>query len=236
MLRYFSIYRPLNILFIALAQFLCAYFIDFNADFDSIKEGVILWVIIGTAFCLAFGYWINDFLDRDRDSLNKTNPSYIKSLSNPIVYIHLAVFILISSTGISLNIHFCGNEIFDYSVFGKPKICKSGKIAHIDDANLRVTKPSCCSHSNYKIETSDDIIYGINTGFGSLCNTIIPKENLTQLQVNLIQSHACGMGNLCSDEVVKMMLALKVLSLTNVSNTSVFCIRLYSPLFIYIRF
>ncbi len=58
-----------------------------------------------------------------------------------------------------------------------------------------------------------DIMYGVNTGFGSLCTTIIPSEELRTLQANLIRSHAVGTGPLVSPEIVRLMLATKVKAL-----------------------
>lgn len=55
--------------------------------------------------------------------------------------------------------------------------------------------------------------YGINTGFGALCDVEIPADQLEQLQVNLVMSHACGMGDEVKPEVVKLMMLLKVKSL-----------------------
>jgi histidine ammonia-lyase len=52
--------------------------------------------------------------------------------------------------------------------------------------------------------------YGINTGFGSLCNVRIKDDELAQLQENLVTSHACGMGDETPEEIVKLMLLLKV--------------------------
>ena len=57
-------------------------------------------------------------------------------------------------------------------------------------------------------------IYGINTGFGSLCNVKISSENLTQLQENLVMSHACGTGDKVSKPLIKLMLLLKIQSLS----------------------
>jgi histidine ammonia-lyase len=53
-------------------------------------------------------------------------------------------------------------------------------------------------------------IYGVNTGFGSLCNTVIAADELGTLQQNLLMSHACGMGAEVPREVVRIMLVLKV--------------------------
>ena len=57
-------------------------------------------------------------------------------------------------------------------------------------------------------------IYGINTGFGSLCNTFIEEKDLEKLQENLIKSHACGIGNPIEDKIVRTLILLKVLSLS----------------------
>ncbi len=66
----------------------------------------------------------------------------------------------------------------------------------------------------------DDILkggktfYGINTGFGSLCNVRIQDHELSQLQENLVCSHACGMGDEVPQEIVRWMLLLKVHALS----------------------
>tara|TARA_B110000003_G_scaffold247536_1_gene258655 strand:- start:115 stop:1614 length:1500 start_codon:yes stop_codon:yes gene_type:complete len=72
----------------------------------------------------------------------------------------------------------------------------------------------CRDYLNNKMEQSDAPIYGINTGFGSLCNHKISNTDLGQLQTNLVLSHACGTGNKVPAEVVKIMLLLKVQSLS----------------------
>jgi histidine ammonia-lyase len=61
-----------------------------------------------------------------------------------------------------------------------------------------------------KILTGGKTYYGINTGFGSLCNVRIQDSELAQLQENLVCSHACGMGDEVPGEIVKLMLMLKV--------------------------
>jgi len=60
------------------------------------------------------------------------------------------------------------------------------------------------------IAKSDKAVYGINTGFGPLCNSIISKENTSKLQSNLLISHAVGVGKPISEELSKLMLILKV--------------------------
>lgn len=63
-----------------------------------------------------------------------------------------------------------------------------------------------------KIEGSDEIIYGVNTGFGSLCNVVIDDADLEALQANLIRSHACGLGDEVPGEIVRLILFLKIRS------------------------
>jgi histidine ammonia-lyase len=65
-----------------------------------------------------------------------------------------------------------------------------------------------------KISEPGAVFYGINTGFGSLCDTRISDNDLVQLQENLLMSHACGMGEQAPDEVVKLMLLFKIKSLS----------------------
>ena len=103
MANYFSIYRPINLLFIGVSQFLCAYFLSSHSSYDSVVAGGIFWLILGTISCAAFGYWINDFTDKDRDSINKEYPSVITRLPSTVVIIHLLVLASISL--------FCGKMI-----------------------------------------------------------------------------------------------------------------------------
>lgn len=65
-----------------------------------------------------------------------------------------------------------------------------------------------------RLATRNEAIYGINTGFGSLCNVQISKDDLGQLQLNLMRSHACGTGEEVPAEIVRLMLLLKVKSLS----------------------
>lgn len=70
--------------------------------------------------------------------------------------------------------------------------------------------------SNQTVNTillSNKVVYGINTGFGSLANEIISNDKLQQLQKNIVLSHACGTGELLDDDVTAMILLLKINSL-----------------------
>lgn len=79
-------------------------------------------------------------------------------------------------------------------------------------AEKRVQK--CHAYLLNKIAAEDEPIYGINTGFGSLYNKEIKKDDLVDLQVNLLRSHACGMGDEVPREIIKIMLLLKAQSLS----------------------
>ncbi|XOV67785.1 MAG: histidine ammonia-lyase [Fluviicola sp.] len=72
----------------------------------------------------------------------------------------------------------------------------------------------CRTYLDDKVERHDSLIYGVNTGFGSLCNTAISSKDLEQLQRNLVLSHACGMGEEVPAELVKRMLLLKAFGLS----------------------
>lgn len=61
---------------------------------------------------------------------------------------------------------------------------------------------------------SDKTLYGVNTGFGPLCTTIISKEETTHLQVNILKSHSVGIGDAVSIEIAKLMLILKIHALS----------------------
>ena len=81
------------------------------------------------------------------------------------------------------------------------------ELALSDEAKRRIQK--CRDYLNKKMETQKEPIYGVTTGFGSLCNISISKEQLRQLQKNLVMSHACGVGDEVPQEVVSLMLLLK---------------------------
>ncbi len=64
------------------------------------------------------------------------------------------------------------------------------------------------------LSETDTAIYGVNTGFGKLCDISISQEKLEQLQYNLVISHACGTGDVVPPVVVRLMLLLKIQSLS----------------------
>jgi histidine ammonia-lyase len=72
----------------------------------------------------------------------------------------------------------------------------------------------CRNYLDKKVRSHPEPIYGINTGFGSLCNVGIPEKDIEKLQENLVMSHACGMGDEVPQEIVKLMLLLKIQALS----------------------
>lgn len=72
----------------------------------------------------------------------------------------------------------------------------------------------CRNYLNEKLSDNEQAYYGINTGFGSLCNVKINSEQIEELQHNLVRSHACGMGDAAPQKLIKLMLLLKIQSLS----------------------
>jgi histidine ammonia-lyase len=72
----------------------------------------------------------------------------------------------------------------------------------------------CRQYLDSKLQSTDQAIYGINTGFGSLYNKHISPDQLEKLQENLVKSHACGTGPEIPQEIVRLMLFLKIQSLS----------------------
>src|SRR5699024_8465319 len=87
----------------------------------------------------------------------------------------------------------------------KKKIALSGQVSN----NIKNTR----AYLDKKMETSETPFYGINNGFGSLHNVKISREKLSQLQENLVKSHASGTGDKVDQEIIKLMLLLKIQSL-----------------------
>ena len=86
------------------------------------------------------------------------------------------------------------------------------KIELSDDARKRIIRSR--EYLDARIAKEENPIYGVTTGFGSLCSVSISKDQLSQLQVNLIKSHACGVGERLPNDIIKMMILLKVQSLS----------------------
>jgi histidine ammonia-lyase len=109
------------------------------------------------------------------------------------------------------NTHYISSEVLQLETL-QEIISQHKTIALSEVAKINIHK--CREYLDQKMAANDLPIYGINTGFGSLCNVKISSENLSQLQENLVKSHACGTGEEVPHEIVKIMLLLKIQSLS----------------------
>lgn len=109
------------------------------------------------------------------------------------------------------SIHYISTDILSLEVV-QEIISHNKSIELSEEARVNIQK--CRDYLDKKMESNETAIYGINTGFGSLCNVKISTTNLSQLQENLVKSHACGTGEEVPSEIVKLMLLLKIQSLS----------------------
>ncbi|WP_347926243.1 histidine ammonia-lyase [Pontimicrobium sp. SW4] len=109
------------------------------------------------------------------------------------------------------NIHYITRDILDLNIINDI-LTQEKKLELSKEAIDSIIK--CRTYLDNKMASHKEPIYGINTGFGSLYNVKISNKNLTKLQENLMKSHACGTGDEVPREVVKLMLLLKIQSLS----------------------
>jgi len=89
----------------------------------------------------------------------------------------------------------------------------NGATLHLsEESTIRIRE--CRDFLDALLRDSDALHYGINTGFGSLCNIHISPSQIEELQHNLVRSHACGTGDEVPQEIVRIMLFLKAQSLS----------------------
>lgn len=110
-----------------------------------------------------------------------------------------------------MKIYNLGSERLSLSVI-EQIIEKQQTISLSEFAIQRIER--CRTYLDHKMLDNEAAIYGINTGFGSLQNVKISDQNLTELQYNLLLSHACGTGQEVPKAIVKLMLLLKIQSLS----------------------
>ena len=109
-----------------------------------------------------------------------------------------------------MEVHEINNQ--HYTLEDYENIISSGvKVIIGTKAQKAVT--DCHEYLQNKLVSQDEIIYGINTGFGSLCNTVVGPNELEELQLNLVRSHACGLGAEVPVGIVKRILLLKAIGL-----------------------
>jgi histidine ammonia-lyase len=109
------------------------------------------------------------------------------------------------------NSHYISTDVLTLETL-QEIISQHKTLALSEEAKLNIEK--CRQYLDQKMASNETPIYGINTGFGSLCNVKISNANLSQLQENLVKSHACGTGEEVPAEIVKIMLLLKIQSLS----------------------
>jgi histidine ammonia-lyase len=109
------------------------------------------------------------------------------------------------------NIHYITTDLLSLEIVNTI-LSEDKKLALSEEARANIEK--CRAYLDEKMKTQDEPIYGINTGFGSLYNVKISNENLSRLQENLVKSHACGTGEEVPEAIVKIMLLLKIQSLS----------------------
>lgn len=109
------------------------------------------------------------------------------------------------------NTHYISTELLSLEAL-EEIISHHKALALSEEAKINIQK--CRDYLDKKMASHSDPIYGINTGFGSLCNVKISNENLSKLQENLVKSHSCGTGEEVPTEIVKLMLLLKIQSLS----------------------
>lgn len=90
-------------------------------------------------------------------------------------------------------------------------IFKNKKIELSDESIARIQK--CRDYLDNKMKTQKEPIYGVTTGFGSLCNISVGADELSQLQKNLVMSHSCGTGDPVDYDIVRIIMLLKIQSL-----------------------
>jgi histidine ammonia-lyase len=92
------------------------------------------------------------------------------------------------------------------------KLARKEMEGYIDASTIK--KIDLSAQHVESITKGNHAVYGINTGFGPLCSTTIQQDKLSQLQHNLLLSHSVGVGEALDDEVVKLMMVLKIHSLS----------------------
>ena len=110
-----------------------------------------------------------------------------------------------------METHYINNQ--HYTLHDFEKVLSTGCRIELGK-NAKEAVQKCYDYLHHKLTSESNVIYGINTGFGSLCNTVIGNHELEQLQLNLVRSHACGVGAVVSENITKRILLLKAIGLS----------------------
>jgi len=109
-----------------------------------------------------------------------------------------------------MEVYHISSQPLDFETIDKI-LKNNNKISLSENAIQKINR--CREYLDQKIKNYPDPIYGVTTGFGALCNVTISHNELATLQKNLVMSHACGMGDEVPQEIVKLMILLKIQSL-----------------------
>ena len=109
------------------------------------------------------------------------------------------------------NIHHISSKVIDWKIIDRI-LQNNSQLGLSGESEAKIQL--CRDYLDKRMEEADDSLYGINTGFGSLCNEVISTSDLGLLQKNLVMSHACGVGDMIPREIIKLMLLLKIQSLS----------------------
>ncbi len=109
------------------------------------------------------------------------------------------------------DIHYIDSKQLDFETLNELNV--TGKTIKLSKEAIDKIN-NCRNYLDNRINKDSSPLYGINTGFGSLYNVKIENDNLQLLQENLVMSHACGTGSKVPKSIIKMMLFLKIQSLS----------------------
>lgn len=109
------------------------------------------------------------------------------------------------------NSHAISPKVLDFEQI--KAIIKKKKSLELSEESIQLIK-KCKTYLDNKMKTQKEPIYGISTGFGSLYKHSISPDRLSQLQKNLVMSHACGLGDEVSPDIIKLMMLLKIHALS----------------------
>ncbi|HDS08894.1 MAG TPA: histidine ammonia-lyase, partial [Firmicutes bacterium] len=109
------------------------------------------------------------------------------------------------------QVHFITTDIIDWKRI-ETVISNRMQLRLSEESTVKIDR--CRKYLDNRLEKGQEILYGINTGFGSLYDKVISKKDLGLLQKNLVMSHACGIGEEVPSEIVRLMLLLKIQSLS----------------------
>ena len=109
------------------------------------------------------------------------------------------------------NVHYVGAEPLTFERI-EEILTGNMKLELTPEVKERIQR--CRDYLDRKIETQSEPLYGITTGFGSLCNKNISPDELSTLQENLVKSHACSVGDEVSPVIVRLMMLLKAHALS----------------------